>query len=80
MVRGCNYLVMFMDPGINLGVADHLAHSCCDTEDLRGFTSWNLSSFGFCGMRSGSYKSEVINEEACRILSRTQIRITIYLS
>ena len=42
VVRGCNSLVMFMDPGINLGVVDQLAHSCCDTEDLRGFTSWNL--------------------------------------
>ena len=61
-------------------MADHLAHSCSDTEDLRGLAPWNLPSFGFCGMRSGSYKSEVTNRKACRFLSRTQIRLTNHLS
>ena len=55
-------------------MVNHLAHSCCDTEDLRGLAHWNLPSYGFGGIRSGSYKSEVTNEEACTILSRTQIR------
>ena len=59
---------------------DHLAHSCCDTEDLRGLAHWNLPSFRFYGMRSGSYKSEVTNGEACRILSITQIRLMNHLS
>ena len=53
-----------------LKVVEHLAHSCCDTEDLRGLAHWNLPSFEFCGMRSDSYKSEVTNGEACRFLSR----------
>ena len=47
-----------------------MAHSCCAIEDLRGLAPWNLPSFGFCGMRSGSYNSEVTNGEACRFLSR----------
>ena len=39
-------------------------------EDLRGFAPWNLPTFGFCGMRSGSYKSEVTNWEDCSFLCR----------
>ena len=77
---GRNCLVMFMVLGSGLGVVDHLAHSCCDTEDLRGLVHWNLPSFGFCGMRSGSYKSEVTSGEACRFLSRMQIKLTNHLS
>ena len=47
VVRGCNSLVMFMYPGINLGVVDQLAHSCCEMEDLRAlpskvFATWVL--------------------------------------
>ena len=80
MVRGCNYLVMFMDPGINLGVADHLAHNCCDTEDLRGLSHWNLPSFGFCGMRSGIYKSELPMGKLVYSSAETQIRLTNHLS
>ena len=38
--------------GSRLWVVDKLAHSCCDTEDLRGLAPWNLPSFGFWGMRS----------------------------
>ena len=60
-------------------MVDYLAHSCCDTEDLRGLVPWNLPSFGFCRMRSDSYKLEVTNGEACRFLSRTQIRLTNHL-
>ena len=52
-----------------LGVVKHLAHTCCDTEDLRGLAHWNLPSLGFCRMRSGHYKSEVTNREACRFFS-----------
>ena len=40
--------------GSGLGVVDHLPHSCWDTEDLRGLAHWNVPSFGFCGMRSGT--------------------------
>ena len=56
--------------GSGLGEVDHLAHKCCDTEGLRGLVHWNLPSLGFCGMRSGFYKSEVINAEDCRFFSR----------
>ena len=41
-----NCLVMFMVLGSGLGVVDHLAHSCCDTEDLRGLAHRNLPSLG----------------------------------
>ena len=76
---GCNWWCSWV-LGSGLGVVDHLAHSCSDTEDLRGLAPWNLPSFVFCGMRSDNYKSEVTNGEAYRILSRTQIRITNHLS
>ena len=49
VVRGCNSLVMFMDPGINLGVVDHLAHSCCDTEDLEALPTGTYHHLGCVG-------------------------------
>ena len=52
---------MSMVLGSGLGVVDHLAHSCCDSKDLRGLSPGNIPSFGFCGMRSSSYMSEVTN-------------------
>ena len=67
---GCNFLVMFMGPGLRTESGEHLACRCCAIEDLRGLAPWNLPSFGFCEMRSGSYKSKVTNGEACRFLSR----------
>ena len=55
--------------GSVLCLFNHMAHSCCDTEDLRDLAQWNLTSLGFWKMRSGRYKSEVTNREACRFFS-----------
>ena len=56
--------------GSELGVIDHLAHSCYDTKELICLARENLPSFMFCGMRSGSYNSEVTYGEVCRFLSK----------
>ena len=61
-------------------MVDHLAHSCCDTKNLRGLAHWNLPSLGFCEMRSGHYKSEVTMGKHVDSSVETQIRLINPLS
>ena len=77
---GQNCRVMSMDLGLRTGSSRPHGTQCCDTEDLRAIAHWNVPLLGFCGMRVGSYKSEVTNEEVFRFSAETHIRLMNHLS